>query len=973
MKRYNPKEIEPKWQQEWSHKKIYKAVDFDNSRPKYVMLTEFPYPSGDGLHLGHVREYALGDIMARFKRMTGHNVLYPMAYDAFGLPTENYAIKNKIAPQVATEKNINNFQKQFDSLGFSFDWDRSFSTTDPSYYKWTQWLFLQFYKAGLAYQAETTINWCPHCKTGLANEEVVNGRHERCDNLVEKKHLKQWLLKITEYADRLIDGLDEVDYPKQIADQQINWIGRSKGAEVDFTISENDTITVFTTRPDTLFGATFLVLAPEHPLVSKITTASQKSAVNSYVKTVQSKSEIDRQDTNREKTGVFTGAYAVNPANNQKIPIWIADYVLASYGSGAIMAVPAHDERDNAFAVKYNLPIKVVIARDFGEPLENCQPVSGVNVIGYDPEAKLFMGLHNNNTNQPWLVGGGLESGESFEQAAQRELIEESGYKQIKKLIQLGEENFSYYYNDNKKCNRRATTVNFLAIISKDENNQPQNEKHEDFSVVWKTMAELRSDIKKTSGGVEHWLYGLDCAAKAAEAYDLGQDYQPEVYSGEGVLINSAKYDGQKSHEVREQIVEDLRQQGKARAKVTYKLRDWIFSRQHYWGEPIPMIHCPQCGVVAVPEEQLPVELPPVEHYEPTDTGQSPLALIDWWVNVDCPQCGGPAKRETDTMPNWAGSSWYYLRYYDAHNDKAFADPKKLKYWGMVDIYLGGMEHTTLHLLYSRFWHQFLYDQKLVPTPEPYYSRRGQGIILASDGNKMSKSKGNVVNPTEIIEAGYGADALRLAIAFIAPYDQTTPWNPEGVAGTHRFVSRIWTLIQEFIEASPQIKPETEVNRELLVALHKTIYKVSKDLLHMNFNTAVSSLMELVNALYKIKARDNYSSLEWAEVLRGLLRLTAPFAPYVTEDLWQQLNQTGSIHLAAWPDYDEEYLTNDTMKIVVQVNGKMRATIVIGNNATEPEVVAAAEGDPKVLHHIGGKKIVKKIYVPSRLVNFVVQ
>ncbi len=559
MKRYNPKEIEPKLQKTWADDKIYSAKDFDVSRPKYVMLTEFPYPSGDGLHLGHVREYTLGDIMARYKRMTGHNVLFPMGYDAFGLPTENFAIKNKIAPQVATDRNVGNFQKQFDSLGYSIDWDRSFRTTDPSYYKWTQWLFLQFYEAGLAYQDETTINWCPYCKTGLANEEVVNGRHERCDNLVEKKTLKQWLLKITEYADKLIDGLQTVDYPSRIADQQINWIGRSKGAEVDFALESGDSITVFTTRPDTLFGATFMVLAPEHPLVEKIVTEGQKATVNFYIKTAQAKTEIERQDAGREKTGVFTGAYAINPANNQKTPIWIADYVLAGYGTGAIMAVPAHDERDNEFAKKFDIAITEVV-----------------------------------------------------------------------------------------------------------------------------------KSPKKVEG----------------------------CFTGEGVMVNSGKYDRRKSSDTREEIVRDLASKGQAREKVTYKLRDWIFSRQHYWGEPIPIIHCNKCGAVPVPVNQLPVELPQVEHYEPTDTGESPLALIEDWVIVDCPKCGAKAKRETDTMPNWAGSSWYYLRYFDAQNDNEFADKNKLKYWGMVDMYLGGMEHTTLHLLYSRFWHQFFYDQGLVPTPE---------------------------------------------------------------------------------------------------------------------------------------------------------------------------------------------------------------------------------------------------------------
>lgn len=821
MKRYNPSDIEPKWQQQWANSDMYQAVDFDEKRPKYVMLTEFPYPSGDGLHLGHTREYTLGDIVARHKRMTGHNVLYPMGWDAFGLPTENYAIKMKVAPQAVTKQNTDTFRKQMKSLGLSFDWNREINTTDPSYYKWTQWLFLQFFKHGLAYQDEVDINWCPHCKTGLSNEEVVNGRHERCDTLVEKKSLKQWMLKITEYADRLIDGLESVDYPSRIADQQVNWIGRSKGAEIDFKVDgHNEDLRVFTTRPDTLFGATFMIVAPEHELVQKITTSEQQAAVEEYIKQSERKSEIERQDTNREKTGVFTAAYAINPINNQKIPIWIADYVLSGYGTGAIMAVPAHDERDNEFAKKFDLPIVEVVQGDSSE----------------------------------------------------------------------------------------------------------------------------------------------------------------DLFAGEGVIVNSAKYDGMKSSEAREKIVADLAKKGVAEEKVNYRLRDWIFSRQHYWGEPIPIIHCEKCGAVAVPDKDLPVELPKVENYEPTDTGESPLAAIDEWVNVDCPKCGAAAKRETDTMPNWAGSSWYYLRYYDAHNTEAFADKKKLEYWGMVDFYLGGMEHTTLHLLYSRFWHQFFYDQGLVPTKEPYQSRRGQGIVLAADGSKMSKSKGNVVNPSEVVDAGYGADALRLAIAFIAPYDQTTPWNPEGVAGTYRFLTRVWGLVQEYAEA----KNSGEGNKDILVAAHKAIEKVSRDMHELSFNTAVAALMEYTNSLIKLQQKNGFNSKDWQFAIETLLKLLAPFAPHMTEELWEMIDnesatdqkrvkkgQKGSIHAADWPVHDEKYLIQDNVTIVVQVNGKVRANISAPTDSSQAEVEKLAKADTKVADYIkdGTKKV---IYVPNKLINFVV-
>lgn len=807
--RYNPKDIEPKWQKSWSDSKIYKAVNFDK-KPKYTVLTEFPYPSGDGLHLGHTREYTLGDVMARHKRMQGHNVLYPMGYDAFGLPTENYAIKNKVTPQSATDTNVGNFQKQFESLGFSIDWDRSFRTSDPDYYKWTQWLFLQFFKTGMAFQDEIAINWCPFCKTGLANEEVVNGRHERCDTIVEKKLLKQWLLRITKYAERLIDGLKDVDYPSRIADQQINWIGKSKGAEVDFAIEGHDEkLKIFTTRPDTLFGASFMVLAPEHPLVEQITTDEHRANVNSYIKAAASKSEIERQDITKDKTGVATGAHAINPVNGEKIPVWIADYVLTGYGTGAIMAVPAHDERDFEFAKKHDLPIKRVIKND-------------------DPDDQ-------------------------------------------------------------------------------------------------------------------------------ASAKD-------------GIMINSGDYDGISNREAGEKIVADLQAKGLAESKTNYRLRDWVFSRQHYWGEPIPIIHCEEHGAVPVPDDQLPVELPKVDNYEPTDTGESPLAAITDWVNTECPVCGKLAKRETDTMPNWAGSSWYYLRYYDAHNDQAFADKEKLNYWGEVDMYLGGMEHTTLHLLYSRFWHQFFYDQGLVPTPEPYAARRGQGIILAADGSKMSKSKGNVVNPTEVIESGYGADAVRLAILFLAPYDQTTPWSPEGVAGTHRFLQRVWTLVQEYNDTDGGESESDDLKR----ALHKAIKKVSEDLDKMNFNTAIAALMECVNELYKIKADKGYDAVEWQWALETLQQLLAPFAPHIAEELWEQLGQENSVHTSEWPKYDEKYLVEDSMTIVVQVNGKVRGEISVATDAAKDAIIKAAQANEKVAGYLKDQTIKKTIYVPNKLVNFVI-
>ena len=792
---------------------MYAAEDY-SAKPKYVMLTEFPYPSGAGMHIGHMREYSLGDIVARYKRMQGYNVLFPMGFDAFGLPTENYAIKNKITPQKATEDNVTNFVAQLQSMGFSFDWSRRFNTSDPDYYRWTQWLFLRFVKAGLAYQAEIAVNWCPFCKTGLANEEVVNGRHERCDTPVEKKLLKQWMLRITDYADRLIDGLDTVDYPSRIADQQINWIGRSKGAEIDFAIENSDTrIKVFTTRPDTIFGATALVLAPEHPLVIQLTSLQQKEHVNAYIKSAAAKSDVERQDTDRDKTGVFSGSYAINPASGEKIPVYVADYVLTGYGTGAIMSVPAHDERDYAFAVKYGLNIVPVI--------------------------------------------------------------------RPKKAV--------------------------------------------------KTASE-------------------------------------PVFTAEGVMFNSGKYDGLASSDMREQIVKDLAEQGVAQEKINYRLRDWIFSRQHYWGEPIPIIHCPKHGAVQVPEDALPVELPKVAHYEPTDTGESPLAAIEDWVNTTCPKCGGPAKRETDTMPNWAGSSWYYLRYFDPHNAKAFADRKLLDYWGAVDMYLGGMEHTTLHLLYSRFWHEFFYDEGLVPTPEPYAARRGQGIILAADGTKMSKSKGNIVNPNDVIDNGYGADALRLAITFLAPYDQTTPWSPEALGGTFRFLQRLWTLVNEYVESDGGESESDDLKR----VVNRTIRKVDQDLLDYGFNTAIATLMECVNQLYRIKAKDNFSSIEWQWAIESTLKLVAPFAPHICEELWEVIGNDGSIHLESWPAYDPAWTIDQDVVIAVQINGKIRGEVKVQRGADQKTVLAAAEREHTVKNYLAKKEITRVIYVPDKLLSLVI-
>jgi leucyl-tRNA synthetase len=702
-----------------------------------------------------------------------------------------------------------------------------------------------------------------------------------------------------------------------------------------------------------------MVLAPEHPLVSKITTDEQRPHVNDYIKAAQAKSDIERQNTDRDKTGVFTGAYGINPVNGQKVPVWIADYVLTGYGTGAIMAVPAHDQRDYEFAQKYDLPIMEVVEPQFGTARGDEVHKQAIIAIVKNPKTNqvlvLDWGPRRDNWGGNLFIGGGIEEGEHPEKTAVREIAEETGYTHLKHIATSPKFVNNYFFSNVKNQNYHARFLPMLFELEDEARVATNLDDNEDqFVTRWVDEGVIETTITDQAH-----LYG----------YHLLQ--KPDTcYAGDGLMINSGPYDGLPSAEARDKIVKDLAKKGLAKEHINYRLRDWIFSRQHYWGEPIPIIHCAKCGAVPVPEKDLPVELPKVEHYEPTDSGESPLAAITDWVNVDCPKCGGSAKRETDTMPNWAGSSWYYLRYYDAHNDEAFADPKKLKYWGEVDLYLGGMEHTTLHLLYSRFWHQFFYDQGLVPTPEPYHARRGQGIILAADGSKMSKSKGNVVNPNEVLEAGYGADALRLAIAFLAPYDQTTPWSPETVAGTFRFVQRVWTLVQEFLAA----KPGTGNNQQLLSATHKAIKKVSQDIDKMYFNTAISALMELTNQMYKIKQSDGFAAgSSWQFGLESLTQLLAPYAPHVSEEIWQQLGHQQSVHVSSWPLWDDKYLASDSLTIVVQVNGKVRSQLSLPPDSGQQAVVAAAQKDPKVAAHLEGKKIVKTIYVPAKLVSFVVQ
>jgi leucyl-tRNA synthetase len=800
--RYDFEQVEKKWQKIWQDKNVFAAKD-DYTLPKYYALVEFPYPSGQGLHVGHPRSYTALDIVARKRRLEGYNVLYPMGWDAFGLPTENYAIKNKIHPEIVTKQNVAHFKEQLMSLGLSFDWTREINTTDPDYYKWTQWIFLQLFKKGLAYKKEMSVNWCTSCKCVLANEEVVNGVCERCGGEVVHKVKSQWMLKITEYAQRLIDDLDDVDYIERVKISQKNWIGRSTGAEVAFDTTAGDVLTVYTTRPDTLFGATYMVISPEHPLIEQWAERIQNmDAVRDYQAASARKSDFERTEIVKEKTGVkLEGVRAVNPVNNTEIPIFISDYVLMTYGTGAIMAVPAHDTRDYDFAKAFNLPIIEVVA-------------------------------------------GGDVSKEAF----------------------------------------------------------------------------------------------TDCAT--------------------GTMVNSGMLNGLSVEEAKKKIISWLEENKKGHPKVNFKLRDWVFSRQRFWGEPIPIVYCEKCGYVPIPESELPLRLPEIESFEPTDDGESPLSKMDSFVNTTCPHCGGPAKRETDTMPQWAGSSWYFLRYCDPHNPNALASKEALDYWLPVDWYNGGMEHTTLHLLYSRFWHKFLYDIGVVSSKEPYAKRTSHGMILGENGEKMSKSRGNVVNPDDIVKE-YGADTMRLYEMFIGDFEKSAPWSSASIKGCKRFLDRIWALQDNIVDGNTY-------RDELRAPIHKTIKKVTEDIENLKFNTAIAAMMSLLNEIAAV------GSINRAE-FKTLLILLNPFAPHITEELYELLGFEGMLSGCDWPEFDEAECVEATIELVVQVNGKLRGKIQVAADISKDDAISAAKEEEHVRETIAGKNLVKEIYVPGKLVNLVVK
>jgi len=830
------KKIESKWQKSWEKKNLYRAVDSDKKREKKYVLVEFPYPSGSGLHIGHAFTMIGADVYARKKRMEGKNVLFPMGWDAFGLPTENYAIRTGIKPQLATEQNTANFRHQMKKMAFSFDWQREVNTTDPSYYKWTQWIFIQLFKHGLAYKKEIPINWCPSCKTGLANEEVIDGKCERCGAGVSRRNISQWVVKITDYADKLIEGLEKTDFIEKVKAAQINWIGKTQGITIDYpVVGTKKVISCYSTRPDTNFGATFVVIAPEHAMVMELTTKKNEKAVREYIKQAKKKSELERTELEKKKTGVFTGSYALNRLTGKKMPIYVSDFVVLTAGTGIVVGVPAHDERDFRFAKKYDLEIIPVV-----------------------------------RPNPP-------------------------------------------------------------------------------------------------TGGGKKWDF----------------DKRPFVDIDKAVVFNSKFLNCLPALEAKEKIINYLVKKGWGKRATNYHLRDWIFSRQHYWGEPIPMVYCEECGWQPVPEDQLPVKLPDVEKYQPTDTGESPLANIKDWVETRCPKCGGKARRETDTMPNWAGSDWYFLRYIDPKNKKAIADMEKMKYWLPVDIYIGGDEHNTLHLLYSRFIYQFLHDIGAVPKkhPEPYYKRLSHGVILGPDGFRMSKSRGNVINPDEIWEK-HGVDALRMYMMFMGPFEGTIIWNENALRGIERFLEKFCSYIVGNVKDTPGVglgSPGVEKGSK--VTINKLIKKVSSDIDNCQFNTAIAAMMEFLNKQgmkhkhtrsgpkgFSGCGRDN--SLE----AKILIKLLAPFAPYLAEELWEKLGGKNSVHVSEWPEFDPKYLIEDEMEIIVQVNGKLRGTVKLDSKAAEfeSEVVKKANSNPKVAKYLKGKQIVKTVFVPGKLINFVV-
>lgn len=988
MANYDHKEIEETWQDKWEKEGIYK--DYSRKK-KFYALDMFPYPSGAGLHVGHPKGYIATDVVSRYKMLNEYSVIHPMGWDAFGLPAENYAIQNKVHPREAVEKNIATFKEQLKKFGFTYDWDREVNTTDPEYYKWTQWIFLKMFEKGLAYESNEPVNWCPSCKTVLANEDLENGKCERCGSDMEQKRLRQWVLKMTDYADRLLYDLDseDLDWEEMIKEQQRNWIGRSEGAQFEMKIKgSEEKIEVYTTRLDTVFGMTYAVVAPEHPIIERLKDKIENyKEINDYKEAANRKTELERTELQKEKTGVeLKGIKVVNPFNNEEISLFVADYVLGHYGTGAVMAVPAHDERDWEFARKNNLEIRQSIAPVF-EGKDEDAPVKTekrderevINVIIKHWEKDEYVCLDWTKFGWKSFVIGGVEDGETGEEAAIREVKEETGYYNVKSIKKIGGEVHNNFHARHKGIKNRYVKVECFYIELADGSQEKTKDEHtKNHEFVW-----IKKDKVKSFLNLENHSWYWDEFVNGEKAF-----------VEDGAVVNSDKYDGLTSEEARGKMTEWLDKKGLGKKKVNYKMRDWVFSRQRYWGEPIPVVHCEKCGVVGVDEKDLPVRLPDVQNYEPTGTGEGPLAGIEEWVNTTCPKCGGKAKRETNTMPQWAGSSWYYLRYIDPKNSKKLIDKKLEKEWMPVDLYVGGAEHATRHLLYARFWHKFLFDIGAVSTIEPFKKLVHVGLINAEDGRKMSKRWNNVINPDDIIEQ-YGADSIRLYEMFMGPFTQNIAWSTDGVKGVRRFLDRIWDALTvgstgQFVDkesfddwASERVKYQTP--KEIEILLHKTIKKVTEDIENFRFNTAISQMMVFRNMFYKVEEGDQNVMRKTGDMeniqgrivnksdIEKFLIILSPFAPHMAEELWAKLGNKESIFKSSWPKYDAKLVVDETVKLVLQVNGKLRDMVEVATDISEEEAKKIARENEKVKKWIEGKEVAKEIFVKNKLVNIVIK
>lgn len=950
--KYDHKKIESSRQKKWVDSKLFKTV-INAKKPKSYVLDMFPYPSGDGLHVGHPKGYIATDVYSRYKKMSGYNILHPMGWDAFGLPAENYAIKNKIHPEVAVRKNIKRFKEQLKKIGFNYDWRREINTTDHSYYKWTQWIFLKLLERGLAYESYEPINWCPSCQTGLANEDLDGNLCERCGSLVEKKPMRQWILKITDYAEKMLSGLDSLPWPEPIKELQRNWIGRSEGTIVKFKIQNSNIkneiestklkdIEIFTTRVDTIYGCSYVILAPEHELLEKNKIgASNFEEVRKYIEEAKDRPEIERVAEKRDKTGIkIEGVSAENPFNNEKLPVFVADYVLGNYGTGAVMAVPAHDERDQEFAKKYGLKFKKVI-----------QPITGISKESEEERESIVAIVKNKNNGKiislNWgpkmgghlFIGGGCEKGEDPIVCAKREITEETGYKNVK-LVGTTEIIHHHYFAYSKNVNRyiKATGLIFDLLDEERVRETLEDNEKDRFNVEWLTEEE---SSQKVNDPLHKYVFN---------SLVLGK-----IYTGDGILFDSGQFSNNTSEVAREKMAEWLSQKGAGHKTIKYKIKDWVFSRQRYWGEPIPVVHCEKCGVVPVPERDLPVKLPKVKSYAPTGTGESPLAAIAKWVNTKCPRCGGPGKRETNTMPQWAGSCWYFLRYADPKNKKNFIGHKEEKYWTPVDLYVGGAEHATRHLIYARFWHKFLFDIGVVSREEPFMRLFSVGLITAEDGKKMSKRWGNVVNPDDMVRL-YGADTLRIYEMFMGPFSQTIAWKTDNMIGSRRFVEKVWRM---------QFKAVKKVeNKKLESRLQETAKKVSEDIENFSFNTAISAMMIFVNELESAQEIPK-------DIYERFLLILSPFAPHVTDEIWHKLGHKNFIYSQKWPKFDPGKLIKKEFKLIIQVNGKVRETITAEPGIDEAKAKAIALSCENVKRNLEGKEIKKIIYIKDRLLNIV--